>query len=137
MVSARVKSYAALVLVFLLGALAGAGGAFAFVQHRYADFVRERGATDHWRMTGLTRELELDKAQEEQVRAIVTRHRELRRELTKKMFDECGGSVEQDRMQMDQEIRAVLRPEQQKRWDEVVAKRREHGPGGRPRRPGP
>jgi Spy/CpxP family protein refolding chaperone len=124
----RFKSYGVLVAVFLLGGAAGAGATYASVQHRYArifssgdgEFMASR------RLDGLSRKLDLDASQREKVREIMTRHREKRHELARKMFESCGEPLQKDKTEMDAEIRAVLRPEQLSLWDQVVAAQRDH-----------
>src|SRR5512143_533847 len=101
--SRRLKSYGALLAVFLLGSAAGAGVTYASVQHRYARFFRDGDGEfmASRRMDGLARKLDLDAGQRERVREIMTRHRDKRRDLAQKMVDSCGEPLRQDKSEMD------------------------------------
>jgi len=52
------------------------------------------------------------------------------------MFERCGAAVRKHKAAIDTEIRAVLEPQQQKRFDELAALHRErflYSPDGKPR----
>ena len=105
----RSRALAAVLLlaVFLAGAVAGAAG--LALGGRAFGHEGRRGRP----LERLSRELDLDAAQRREVREILRRQRERMRP----MFEETR-----------QEIRAVLRPDQQARFDALPR------PGERPRR---
>ena len=112
MVKTRTKGYLVLVAVFLLGAVSGGGASFAVVQRRHAAILRDdAGARETRRLAVLRRKLDLDAEQETRIRTILRDH---------------SGQV-------DTEIRAVLRPDQQTRFDTLIEQRKDHGPARGPR----
>ena len=125
--SPRIKGYLVIVGVFLVGTMAGAAGATAWVERGYADLLNEdrRTQREARRLRALSRELELTAEQEQKVRSVMQSHRDEHARLTREMFDRCGESVRRHKATIDAEIRAVLRPEQQKRFDELAALHRE------------
>jgi hypothetical protein len=121
----RWKGYAALAAAFVLGAAAGGGVAFGATQHRYARLLGERpGFFEARRAFALSRRLGLNASQQDRVRGIVEQHAERRRQLEREVFERCGDSLRAEQAAVDTEIRAVLEPDQQKRFDQM-AKRRE------------
>ncbi len=89
--------------VFVLGAIAGGAGVFAWSTQQHTAMVRE-GAVDTHRARVLGRKLDLDDTQESRVAAILTDHKG----------------------RADDEIRYVLRPDQQRRFDHMVSERPRH-----------
>ncbi len=117
----RWKSIVGVLLVFLLGALAGAA-----VEHRVGRqgieaVLSGRGdATVDLIVRRLSRSLDLDSAQRDQVRAIVTEtHRDIV-EIRKPMQGQVEAAFERSRVR----VRAILRPEQQEKFDRIQAERR-------------
>ena len=101
----RGRAAALLLAVFLLGAGAGAAGLSLYQRALQHDRGQDRGGREGRRaraLERLTRDLDLDPAQRAQVETILDRQRERMRPL----FDASR-----------QEIRAVLRPDQQARFD--------------------
>lgn len=143
MVNARVTGAVVLAAVFALGAVAGGGGAYAWLRRdEAAGFVGDRpGVRDPRRLRALERELDLTPAQRERVRAVLDRSGEQRRVLAQQMFERCGADVQAQRDAVSAEIRALLTPEQQPRFDALTARQRERfpfgmgPPGGRGRGP--
>ena len=126
---ARLKGYGAFALVFLLGMLIGGAGSRAMLQRRYARLFRDRFAVfEHRRLGALSRRLSLDDAQEDKVRAIMSKYGEQRRALTRDIMDRCGAPLRAQKAQMDAEIRTQLLPEQQSRYDLLVRDSNGHGP---------
>ncbi len=124
----RVKAHLFVAAVFLLGAAAGGGASYAYVERRHAALLRDdggRGFEDR-RIRGLARKLDLDDAQETQVRAILDQDRAQVRDLSRDMFEHCGQPLRDHKAKVDADIRAVLRPDQQARYDQLVDERREH-----------
>jgi hypothetical protein len=77
--------------VFALGAVAGAGGAFAYTRHEVEEFASQPGARMQGRIRGLARALDLTDAQRDQIKAIFDRHRsESRRPRRTARFARCS-----------------------------------------------
>jgi Spy/CpxP family protein refolding chaperone len=117
----RWKSILGVLLVFLLGALAGAA-----VVHRVdrqgveAVLSGRGGATVDLIVRRLTRSLDLDPAQRDQVRAIVT---ETRRDIVgirKPVQAQVEAAIERSRAR----VREILRPDQREKFDRIQAERR-------------
>ena len=126
---AKLKGYLALLLVFILGALAGGAGSRALVQRRYARLFRDRSALfEHRRLGALSRRLNLDDVQGDQVRSVLNKHGKQRQKLTREIMERCGEPLHAQKLQMDGEIRALLRPDQQARYDELVRDSEARGP---------
>jgi Spy/CpxP family protein refolding chaperone len=140
MVSRRFRGAIVLGLVFALGAGTGGAVAFAIVRSGHARVMAEGGAFEQHRAHGLARRLDLDAAQEEKVRAILAKDGVDSRGLYKDMLERCGQPLREQKERADAEIRALLRPDQQQKFDALLAERRERpwapGPGG-PGGPGP
>lgn len=119
--SPKLKGVLALLVVFLLGGVVGAGVTHAQARHR-----GDRGESfEHRRLDAMTRRLGLDDAERQKVGAILDKHRDETRRLTREMFDSCGASLKTEREQADAEIRAVLRPDQQAAYDALLKEQRE------------
>ena len=117
----RWKSILGVLLIFLLGALAG-----AVVEHRVARQKVEAvlsgrgGATVDLIVRRLSRSLDLDPAQRDQVRAIVTEtHRDIV-EIRKPVQAQVKAAIDRSRVR----VRAILRPDQQEKFDRILAERR-------------
>lgn len=137
--NARVAGVAVLTAVFALGAVAGGGGAYAWLRRDEAAGERP-GMRDPRRLRALERELDLTETQRAQVRAVLERSSEQRRALTQQMFERCGAEVRAQHDQVSAEIRTLLTPEQQPRFDAINARQRDRfpfglGPPGRGRGP--
>src|SRR6478735_2243420 len=131
---AKLKGYAALLAVFLLG---GAGSR-AMLQRRYKSMFRDPSAVFERRRFGaLAHRLKLDDAQEERVREVLGKYGKQRRALTREVMQRCGAPLRAQKSQMDGEIRALLRPDQQARYDELVKDSDAHGPPEGPPEPTP
>jgi Spy/CpxP family protein refolding chaperone len=128
MVNARAKGYVVLAAVFALGAAAGGAGVHAYDARRHAAAFGEGGrrAFDARRMHALSRKLDLDATQEQQIGAIFESEHDEMRTLSRDVMDKCGQPLRDHKAKIDAQIRAVLRPDQQKRFDDLVEERREH-----------
>ncbi len=117
----RWKSILGVLLVFLLGALAGAAIEHRVDRHRVDAVLSGRGgATVDLIVRRLSRSLDLDRAQQEQVRAIVTEtHREIA-EIRKPVQARTEAAIDGSRAR----VRAILRPDQQEKFDRIQAERR-------------
>ena len=115
------KAVAGIVLVFFLGVLAGGVGVYRFHRHRMDRFFRgEPGAMSGFLVHRLSRDLDLDASQRERVESVSRRTQEEMREVRRQLRPRVEEILEKGRT----EIRAGLRPDQQARFDEIVAERR-------------
>ncbi len=115
------KAVAGVVLVFFLGVLAGGIGVYRFHRHRMDRFFRgEPGAVSGFLVHRLARQLDLDASQRTRVEAVVRQTHEEMREVRQQFRPRLDELVEKGR----REIRAELRPDQQARFDRIVAERR-------------
>jgi Spy/CpxP family protein refolding chaperone len=130
--SIRVVTALVILGTFLLGALAGAG-----LYH----WLRPRPPPPP--PMGLPfRELQLTDEQQAQVDTITERHRDALETIMRDTYPKVRAVNEE----VEREVRAILTPEQQRRLDEIKARRPlprggppppgEPFPGGRPRMPG-
>lgn len=128
----RRKVVAALAAVFLLGAVAGGGAVYAYTRSDYALLANDDSGElrERRRFAALKRELDLDDAQGEKVRAVLQRYRPERRRLVRTTFEQCGKSLEEQKARMDSEIRALLRPSQHTRFEALLKAQSEHFPFG-------
>jgi Spy/CpxP family protein refolding chaperone len=144
MVNGRVKGAAVLLAVFALGSVAGGGGAYAWLRRDDISGAEEHGLRNPRRLRALERSLDLTAAQRGRVRAILAQSGDQRRRLAQEMFERCGEGLRSQHDAVSAQIRAVLTPEQQARFDVIDAQQRERFPfggagGGRrrgPREPG-
>jgi len=135
---AKLKGYAALLLVFTLGILLGGAGSRAILQRRYKDLFRDRSAVfENRRLGALARRLKLDDSQEDRVRNILGKYGKQRRVLSREIMARCGAPLQAEKAQMDSEIRALLRPDQQARYDQLIKDSESHPPPGGPLEPLP
>jgi len=117
----RWKSILGVLLVFLLGALAGAAVYHRFGHQGVEDVLSGRGgATVDLVVKRLTRSLDLDPVQQDQVRAIVTETRREIGEIRKPVQPQFEAAIERSRAS----VRAILRPDQQEKFDRIQAERR-------------
>jgi len=127
----KLKGYGALLLVFVLGILLGGAGSRAMLQNRYRNMFRDRGALFESRRLGaLAHRLKLDDSQEDRVRDILGKYGKQRRVLSREIMDRCGAPLHAQKVQMDGEIRALLRPDQQTRYDQLIKDSETHPPPG-------
>jgi Spy/CpxP family protein refolding chaperone len=133
--SPKVKVYGVVLGIFVLGAGAGGAAGYAVASKRLAEALGDdRPALGDARraVAAMSRDLDLSREQRQKVRDILERHRGENRELMRDMVDKCGGDLKSLRQRVDGEIRGVLEPTQQKRFDELVDKRGKHFPLGGP-----
>jgi uncharacterized membrane protein len=122
---ANLKAVGVLVAVFALGAVAGAGGAFAYTRDEVRDLADQPGMRDARLMRGLSRRLSLSDDQERELKAVLNRRKKERREVWMRTMEHCGEPIRQQKAELDAEIRTVLNDEQRARFDRFV---REHRP---------
>jgi Spy/CpxP family protein refolding chaperone len=123
-ISPKLRSYALLLVVFLLGGVAGGAGAHALSQRQYARFLE--GGRREWmeehRHQALSRRLGLTSDQQQRVRQILVQHREKRRELARTLLEQCGNPLREERTRINREIRSILTPRQQAHFDGIAEK---------------
>jgi Spy/CpxP family protein refolding chaperone len=128
--SAKLKGGLVLVGVFVLGTLAGGAATRAWMQRDYAEQLSghagERLARRHLR--ALERELDLTDEQRQRVREIIEKYRPEGETVMNTLAESCGAPLREHKAKVDAEIRAVLNPEQQKRFDALLEKQRERFP---------
>jgi len=113
------KAIVGVLLVFVLGAAAGAFGTLGVIRYRWmhrgpqamADLIVRR----------LSWELRLDAAQRDQLRAIVNDSQQEMRSVRKQFQPQ----IEEILGRADAKVRAILRPGQQEKFDRLVAERKE------------
>ena len=71
-------------------------------------------------VNGLTRELQLDASQQAQLKTIL----ETRRDRFEQVHREARDQFEKEQRELHDAIRAVLRPDQQQKFDEFISRRR-------------
>lgn len=117
----KLKGYGALALVFALGLLIGGASSRAMLQARYKRIFRDPSEMfERRRLGAMSRRLKLDDAQEDRARDIFGKYGKQRRALTREIMTRCGEPLHAQKVQMDAEIRALLRPEQQARYDQLI-----------------
>ena len=132
----QLKIYGLVLGIFVLGASAGGAAGYAVASKKLAEVLQNDRpeVNDTRRFQALARELDLDGDQRKKVRAIMDKHRDENRQLTRGMFEKCGGELQELRSRVDAEIRAVLDEAQARRFTELMEKRGRHfplgGPGG-------
>jgi Spy/CpxP family protein refolding chaperone len=133
MVSRRAYGYLVLAAAFAVGVACGGGAAFAYVAEKHAAILRDDApGPETRRLRILMRKLDLDADQEQRIRAILAKDRDDMRDLGRHMFERCGEPLRDQRARVDGAIRGVLRPDQQRRYEELLDQRHERlwiGPG--------
>ncbi len=134
----KLKGYGALLVVFVLGILLGGAGSRAMLQRHYARLFREPDTMfNNRRMGFLSHRLRLDDTQEDRVRSVLGKYGKQRRALTREIMVRCGAPLREQKARMDVEIRALLRPDQQTRYDDLLKDSDERPPPGGPLEPIP
>jgi hypothetical protein len=115
------KAITTIVIVFLLGVLAGALVTHKVCQQRIDTVIKgEPGSMSKFIVRRLNQELHLDGAQLEQLRAIVQEtHGEM-----KKVRRQFRPQIEEILMRSQDRIRAILRPDQREKYEKIIAERR-------------
>ena len=115
------KTIASIVLVFLLGALAGGLVTYEINLQKMERFVTgEPRSTREFIVHRLDRELHLDAAQREQLRAIVEEtHLEM-----KAVRKQLRPQIEEILIRSQDKVRALLRPDQRQEYEQIIAERK-------------
>lgn len=111
-----------ILVIFFLGVLCGALGTHLYYSCRMDSIICARGQSREERLVNrLDRSLDLDARQREQVRAIVHETQEevrkVRRQFRPQMEEIIGKA--------QVKINALLSPEQQKKYEKIIAERKE------------
>ena len=115
------KTILSVLLVFLLGGLAGALGTYKICQQKIENIMKDEPRTrSEFIVQRLSRELHLDSSQLEQLRTIVgethTEIKNARKQIRPQMEEILARA--QDR------VRATLRPDQLENYEKIVAERK-------------
>jgi hypothetical protein len=118
----KLQVWLSILVVFVLGGVTGASLDRLYLQKQNPGRTNQGGP--NWRgrqqmLEDMKRDLKLS---DDQVTAVRTIFEETRKEFQPKRFSECPGFKEM-RQKTRERIRAVLSPEQQKRYDEITAQR--------------
>jgi uncharacterized protein YneF (UPF0154 family) len=114
------REIAGVILVFLLGAAAGALVTCKMYQSTLGRSFRDEPRSTEFIVQRLNHELQLDPAQLEQLRNIVKEtHTEMRN--VRKQF---SPQIEEILARSEDKVRAMLRPDQRDKFDKIVAKRK-------------
>ena len=115
------RAIASIIIVFVLGALAGALLTHKIYQHRVEGIMKgEPRKTTEFIVRRLDRELHLDADQLKQLRAIVEEtHAEM-----KKVRRQFRPQIEEILARSQDKIRALLRSDQLEKYEKIVAERK-------------
>jgi Spy/CpxP family protein refolding chaperone len=101
------------VIVFILGAVAGAVGHHVYQQHLTPPAVRPQQPPKPGSIVdGMARELKLDDQQKEQLKSIFDQSRE--------QYMDIGKQYRALRKETDEEIKKILRPDQRAKFEEFL-----------------
>ena len=120
------KSVISVILIFLLGGIAGALLMHRTDQQKIESIMHgESGTTREFIVTRLNRELSLDAAQLEQLQTIVREtHAEIRN-----VRKEYRPQIDEVIKRSQDKVRAILRPEQLETFNKLVAERQKRREG--------
>jgi hypothetical protein len=118
-----IKPIVGLILVFILGAASGSLVTYMVLQSRIeAILAGGPHAREDVLVTRLSRQLDLDSQQREQVKAIIHETHEDMRQIRQKSHPEIEALLTDSQLR----ISALLRPEQQEKFKKIVAERKSH-----------
>jgi hypothetical protein len=115
------RSIVSIMIVFALGALAGALVTHKICEQRVEGIIKgEPGSTREFIVRRLTRDLHLDANQQEQLQVIVREtHGEMRN--VRKQF---RPQIDEILARSQDKVRAVLRPDQREKYERIIAERK-------------
>ncbi len=116
------------VLVFVLGAVAGAVGQYLYRNQVKPAVARAAQPKPGAFLEGVTKMLQLDDQQKESLKAILARGRERYKQLGQQYWPQWNTI----RHETDDQIRSILRPDQQAKWDAFLKKVWSKPPANRP-----
>jgi len=119
------KAITGLCLIFVFGMMTGGAVTAAFVQNRTRALV-DRGpdAISEMIVRRLNWQLRLDEQQRVQVAQIVQGTRERMKDVRRRVQPQIAQTLNS----AEEQIHGVLRPEQQKRFDAILARTHQHRP---------
>lgn len=125
----NIKAIIGIVIIFGLGAASGAIVTHMVERAKLESFIKGGPELkEETLVLRLTKKLDLDKQQQEQVRNIVHENHLAMRQVRR----QCRPQIETILEQGQARIKAVLKPEQQKKFRELIEERkRHHQPEGR------
>lgn len=131
----KLRIYAIVAGIFVLGASAGAAAGYAVASKKLAEVLRADRPllVEARRMEALSSELDLSREQRRRIREILEQSREENRKLTSAMFEKCGEDLRELRRRIDGQVSTVLDEQQRRRFHELMEKRGARFPLG----PGP
>jgi len=117
-----IHAYLLVAFAFLLGAALGGALTYGYVTRQQIALLEDDGRRffETHRVRALERILDLDEHQREQVRTILRASQEA---LQDEAFVRCSERLREHRRKTDDEIRAILRPDQRERFDRLMEKR--------------
>lgn len=111
-----------ILVVFALGTICGVLGTHLFYKCRMDSIISARGANREERlMEMLDRKLDLNATQEVQVRAILRETQEEVRQVRRQFRPQMEAAIGKGQVK----ISALLTPEQQKKYEQMIAERKE------------
>jgi len=115
------KAIISVILIFLLGSLAGALVTHKIYQHRVGSILKgEARPMREMIVRRLDHELHLDPTQQEQLRAIVKETHEEMKNIRRQFRPQ----TEQIFARSQDRIRAILRPDQLEKYEKIIAERK-------------
>lgn len=126
-----------LLAVFVLGTVSGGAAVAAWQGKQRRDFARSGfGPRADRPLLAMARRLDLNQVQRRSIEDVLEKHGPQRRAIMQDMMAKCGQAMQEEKARLDSEIRAILTPEQQQRFDELSARQRDrllgpasgHGP---------
>jgi Spy/CpxP family protein refolding chaperone len=125
MVKSKRVGYLVLATVFVLGVVVGGGAMLAWSQESHAAVLGGPAKNlPRYRVRALSRKLDLDRDQQARIAAILEDDSEVTQALGQDMVQRCGQRLREQKGRVDNDIRVVLHPEQQRRFDRLVDERR-------------
>jgi hypothetical protein len=122
--------------IFFGGVGTGAAVTFAWSHNRMVEMMDRNGPFRHeMRMRALQRMLHLSAQQHRAISDILERGESERHRVMGQMMQACGEPMRSHKARVDAEIRAVLNPDQQRRFDELTKRQNERfmmAPGAPP-----
>jgi Spy/CpxP family protein refolding chaperone len=129
------KAYLLLVAVFLLGGVAGAALDHSYVA-RGSGALPDEDREHEGRLRALAHALDLSAEQRRSIRRIMATRRREGRQVMQHTMEVCGEALRAYKAETDAQIRNLLTPEQQPRFDALLVRQRERFPLGWPGRAG-
>jgi Spy/CpxP family protein refolding chaperone len=121
------KAIVGIALVFALGAASGAVATHIFHRARMESFIKGGPESrEEVIVSRLTRKLDLDDRQRVQVREIVHENHRAMRQVRSQYHPQIQAILDQGQLR----ISALLRPDQQEKFRQLIEERKRHAPPG-------